>query len=226
MLNFDPSDDFGQVADNTEAVTLLRRGTTPGGTGTAISHALRRGARSGEFAARNRNESRRYVNSDGQCIAADIDWHLPAVELDEPPNIGDTILDGDGRRWTILEMELIMLRSRWKCFARELSIAHGLDDTVAILKAEYAKGEAGAAEPTWQIWRTGVRARIQPLEVKVDVEHSAQCAMSSYRIFLEEDLSLDHTHRIRNAEGIVFQITSVTGTDRLGELQAIEAVKV
>ena len=166
------------------------------------------------------------INSDGQCVAADIDWHLPAAELATPPSIGDAILDGDGRRWTILELELIMLRTRWKCFARELSIAHGLDDTVAILKAEYAKGEAGAAEPTWQIWRTGIRARIQPMEVKIDVEHSARCATSSYRIFLEEDLTLDQTHRIRSAEGTVFQITSVTGAARLGELQTIETVKV
>jgi len=224
--NFDPSADFSRVADNMEAVTLLRRGVMPGETGTVILHALRRAVQSGEFAARNRDESRRYVNSDGQCVATDVDWHLPAAELDKPPTIGDVILDGDGRRWTILEIELIMLRSRWKCFSRELSIAHGLDDTVDILKAEYAKSESGAAEPTWRIWRTGVRARIQPVEIKVDVEHSAQCATSSYRIFLEEDLTLDHTHRIRGAEGTVFQIASVTGAARLGELQTVEVTKI
>lgn len=224
--NFDPSDDFGLVADNTETVTLLRRGTTPGEAGTTILHALRRAAYSTEFAARNRNESVRFINNDGQCIAADLDWHLPAAELDKPPAIGDAILDGDGRRWTILEIKLIMLRTRWKCFARELSIVHGLDDTVAILKADYAKSTAGAVEATWRILRTGVRARIQAVEVKVDVEHSAQCATSSYRIFLEEDLTLDHTHRVRGADGTVFQITNVTGAARLGELQTIEAVKM
>jgi hypothetical protein len=224
--NFDPSADFSRIADNTEVVTLLRRGSMPGEAGTVVLHALRRVAQTGEFAAKNRDESRRYINSDGQCIAADVDWHLPAAELATPPSIGDAIIDGDGRRWTILELELIMLRTRWKCLARELSIAHNLDDTVAILKAEYAKSQAGAAEPTWQIWRTGVRARIQPVEVQVNVVHSAQCATSSYRIFLEEDLPLDQTHRIRNAEGTIFQITAVTGAARLGDLQTIEAVKV
>ncbi len=109
---------------------------------------------SSEFAARNRSEIRRYINSDGQCIAADVDWHLPAAELDKPPRIGDAILDGDGRRWTILEIDLIMLRTRWKCFSRDLAIAHGLDDTVTVLKAEYP---AGGGEPIWQTWRTGVR---------------------------------------------------------------------
>ncbi|MGD0516485.1 MAG: head-tail adaptor protein [Thermoguttaceae bacterium] len=224
--NFDPSADFSRVADNTEAVTLLRRGAASGEAGTVVLHALRRTTQFGEFAAKNRDESRRYVNSDGQCVAADVDWHLPAAELEAPPSIGDMILDRDGRRWTILELELIMLRTRWKCSTRELSIAYGLDDTVAILKAEYAKSDAGAAEPTWRIWRTGVRARIQSLEVKVDVEHSAQRATSTYRIFLQDDLMLDHTHRIRGADGTVFQITAVTGAARLGELQTIEAVKV
>jgi hypothetical protein len=225
-IDFDPSDDFSRVADNTEAVTLLRRGAAPGDAGTAIQNALRRAMQSGEFAAKNRDESRRYINSDGQCVAADVDWHLPTAELQAPPGIGDAILDGDGLRWTILELELIMLRTRWKCSARELSIAYGLDDTVAVLKAEYVKSDAGAAEPTWQTWRTGVRARIQPVEIKVGADHSARCATSTYRIFLEYDLVLDQTHRIRGADGTLYQVTAVTGSARLGELQTIEAVKI
>ena len=224
--SFNPGGDFSLVADKTEAVTLLRRGSTPGEPGTAIAHALRRTVQSGEFAAKNRDESRRYVNSDGQCVAADADWHLPAAELQAPPAIGDVILDGDGRRWTILELELIMLRSRWKCSARDLAIAYGLDDTITILKAEYAKSDGGAAEANWQTWRTGVRARIQPVEIKVDVENSAVCAASLYRIFMEGELALDHTNRIRSADGTIFQVTSVTGAERLGELQTIEAVRV
>jgi hypothetical protein len=220
--NFDPSSDFSRVIDNMESVTLLRRGTTPGDTGTTILHALRRAIRSTELASRNSSEARRYYNTDGQCIAADMYWHLP----DDPPGIGDVILDGDGRRWTILEISQIMLGARWKCSARELSIAYGLDDTVTVLKAEYAKSQAGAAEPTWLISRTGVRARIQPTDVQVSVDHSAQCSTSSYRIYLAEDLTFDHTHRIRGADGTVYQITSVTGAARLGELQIIEAKKV
>jgi len=224
--NFDPSADFNHVADGMQSVTLLRRGTAPGGQGTTVLHALRRATQAGEFAARNRNESRRYVNSDGQCVAVDADWHLPAAELDAPPGIGDVIIDRDGRRWTILELELIMLGSRWKCSARELSIAYGLDDTITILQAEYAKSDAGAIQAVWQVWRTGVRARIQPVETQVDVEHLAQCATCSYRIYFAEDLMLDHTHRIRGADGMLFQITAVTGAARLGELQTVEAVKL
>jgi hypothetical protein len=219
--NFDPTADFSQVVDNIETVTLLRRGTMPSAEGTVIQHALRRAVQSGEFAARNRNESRPYINSDGQCVATDSDWHLPAAELTTPPDIGDVILDGDSRRWTILELELVMLRTRWKCFTRELSIAHGLDDTITILKA--VEGVSGT---TWRIWRTGIRARIQPLEVKINEIDSVRSSTATFRIFLEEDLALDHTHRIRSANGSLYEITSIIGLARLGELQTVEAVKV
>jgi hypothetical protein len=223
MPTFDPSADLAQVADNVETVTLLRRGIVSEQSGTVVHNALRRAVEASEFAARNRSEIRRYINSDGRCIAADVDWHLPAAQLDKPPRIGDAILDADGRRWTIMELDLVMLRTRWKCFCRELAIAHGLDDRVAVLKAEFPPG---GGDPVWQTWRTGVRARIQPVEVKVSVVDSVRSSTATFHIFLEEDLALDHTHRIRAADGSLFEITSVTGAARLGELQTVEAVKI
>ncbi|MGW8256755.1 MAG: hypothetical protein ACWGMZ_04645 [Thermoguttaceae bacterium] len=224
--NFDPTADFSLIADQTETVTLFRRRITPGDAGTTINHALRRAVNVAELAASNRNEVRRYINTDGQCLATDVNWHLPTDGLAEPPAIGDVILDGDGRRWTILSLQLIMLRTRWRCFSRDLRVAYGLDDTINILQAEYTKGEGGASEPTWRIWRTGVRARIQPVEVEVDVEHYARQVVESFRIYVQDDLLLDHTYRIQNAQGTVFQITAITGAQRLGELQTIEVVKV
>ena len=50
-LAFDPSNDLVQVADGLEAVTLRRRGSTPGGPGTTIAHALRRSVSTREAAA-------------------------------------------------------------------------------------------------------------------------------------------------------------------------------
>jgi hypothetical protein len=225
-INFDPTADFTNIADCTESVTLLRRGTTPGDPGEIIAHALRRSIAAGEFAAKNPDESRKYVNTDGNCIAADVDWHISSAELEDTPQIGDVIVDGDEHRWTILQIGTLMFGGRWKCTARELAIAYSLDDTVAILQAEYTKGDAGAIETTWKTYRTGIRARIQPLTVDVEVEHSAKETTASYRIFLEEDFELDHTYRIQNAEGTLFQITKTSGAARLGELQTVEAVKV
>ena len=59
---------------------------------------------------------------------------------------------------------LTTLGTRWRCTTRSLVVVYGLDDTITILKATYVQGEGGAAEATWIPWRTGLRARIQPVQ--------------------------------------------------------------
>ena len=43
-----------------------------------------------------------------------------------------------------------------------------------------------------------------------------------YRIFVEEDLELDHTYCIRGTAGTIYSITAAIGAERIGELQVIE----
>jgi hypothetical protein len=225
-IPFNPQHDFAQVVDGTESVTLLRRGSTPGEGGTVIAHALRRAISTGETTFGNRSEVRKHVDSDAQVRAADAAWHLPAEELPSAPQLGDAILDAAGCRWTILEVHEATRGSRWKCYTRELAVAHGLDDTITILKAEYEKSESGAAEPTWRVWRTGLRARLQPLESRVAVEHAALGTELRYRVLLEEYLAPDHTFRIQGSDGAQYRILWAAGGPRLGELQVMEVVKL
>lgn len=222
-LSFDPSNDLPNVADGTESVTLLRRGSTPGTPGTTIDGALRGAAATGEATVGNRHEIRRRADSDGKLLASDLVWHLPAGQLEEPPRPGDVVLDGSGARWTILEARSVTLQTRWRVNTRNLAIAHGLDDTVTILKATYAKTAAGAAEPTWHVWRTGVRARIQAQGATMGTEHRSRRTATRYRIFLDEDLTLDHTHRVEGPDGTLYRILGTSGAERLGEPQTIEA---
>jgi len=92
-MSFDPSSDFAEVVDGVESVTLNRRGSTPGGTGEAVQNALRRAVTVAEAA-----------HSGGRFTASDVTWHLPCSELSNRPRLGDVITDGDGRRWTVLEV--------------------------------------------------------------------------------------------------------------------------
>jgi len=211
-LNLDPSADFAEVADGTEAVTLRRRGSRPGASGTAIASALRRAVTTREAA-----------ESHGRYTASDVTWHLPAEELTGVPRLGDVLVDAEGRRWTILDVQAAALQGRWRCASRNLAVVYALDDTVTILKASYTKEDGGAAEPSWRPWKTGVRARIQPLATTVATEHHARRTATRYRIFVEEDLTLDHTHRIQGADGTVYKVTGTTAAERIGELQTIEA---
>jgi len=222
-LDFDLTGDLADVADGLETVTLLRRGATPGSPGTVVTGALRRSAATAEPVVGNRQEVRRQANTGGNVLAGDAVWHLPAEQLGEPPGLGDLIVDGSAARWTILEVQPATLASRWRVSARNLVVAHGLDDTIKVLQASYAKGTSGAAEPVWHVWRTGIRARIQEQDARVATEHRARRAARRYRIFLEEELKLDNTHRVQGPDGTIYRVLGTVGPERLGEPLTIEA---
>ena len=216
--DFDPSDDLTDVADGLETVTLLRRGSTTGTAGTVISHALRRAMSAAEAAMVTRGDVRKKnVPSSGQHTAAAVVWHLPVAELTAAPRLGDVILDGQGQRWTILIVKHTTLGARWRCETRDVAVAFGLDDTISVLKPL-----SGTSGPPWRTWRTGVRARIQPIETKIATSGETTTTTNRYRIFVEENLDVDHTYCIRGADGTHYSITGAIGAERIGELQVIE----
>lgn len=219
---FNPSDDFTAVTDGLETVTLLRRGNMPGETGTVVAHALRRAMTAVEATIAAKGDVHKQVASGGRQTAAELAWHLPVVELPDSPRLGDVIVDGAGGRWTVLEVKLTTFGSRWRCVARNVAVAFGLDDTISVLKAAYTKSPCGAAEPTWRTWKTGVRARVQPRETKIVAGAETRSAVSRYRIFAEEDLDLDQTCCIRGADGTLYTIVDTAGAERIGELQVID----
>ena len=211
-LAFDPSDDLVRVADGLETVTLRRRGSSPGGPGERIARALRRSVTTREAAA-----------SDGRYTTSNVVWRLPAADLPQPPRPGNVIAGGDRRQWTVLETQRAGLNAGWRCAARSLALVYGLDDAVSILQATYAKGPGGAAEPTWIPWRTGVRARIQPVQSQPENRHESRQTTAKFLIFVEEELALDPTHRIEGPDGAIYKVLAVRGAERLGELPTIEA---
>jgi hypothetical protein len=209
---FDPAADFAAAADGSEAVTLLRRGDAPGSPGSVVAHALRRAVGVREAA-----------ESNGHYTASDVVWHLPVEELGDPPHLGDVIADAAHQQWTVLEVQLVTLRTRWRCAARSLAIVYALDDTITILKAAYTKSSGGAAQAVWQTWKTGVRARIQPAAAAVGSQHRARQTARRAQIFVVENLALDHHCRIQGPDGSVYRVLGSTGAERIGELQTIEA---
>ncbi len=214
---FDPYDDFATVTDGMEPVTLLRRGADSGDGGTAIAHALRRAISTGEAAIVNRGDVHKNPATDGQCTAADLAWHLPVGELPEAPRLGDVILDAQAQRWTVMAVKRTTLGARWRCETRNVAVAFGLDDTISVLKA--ASGPGGAA---WRTWKTGIRARIQLSDSTIATGADTPYTTRHYRVFVEEDLELDHTCSIRGPDGTLYTITGTVGGDRIGELQVIE----
>ena len=66
-------------------------------------------------------------------------------------------------------------------------------------------------------------ARIQPDQSGIASQHEARRTTTRCKIFIEEQLALDQTHRIEGPDGTIYKVLGVTGAERLGELQTIEA---
>jgi len=207
-LDLDPSNDFLRVTDGLAAVTVTR----PGRSGsTAVTHALRQQLRTREAEA-----------SAGRYTASDVAWHLPVSELAEAPRPGDVICDAEGEHWTVLDAQKTALASRWRCVARNLAVCHALDQYVDVEKAVYAKGDGGAEEPAWHTWRTGLRAKIQPAAVEVASQHGRTAAAARYKVFLTEDLALDHSHRIRAPDGTLYRVLACGKAGRIDALLEVD----
>jgi len=209
---FDPQDDFARVTDGLVAVTVLRPG---GPTATAVAHALRHPIR--PLAA---------GGSSPPDAAADAVWHLPVSELPDPPRPGDVILDPEARRWTVLRVRPAGPDGRWRCAARDLVLAYGLVEYVDIEKATYAKSAGGADVASWQVWRTGLPARVQPAEVEVKEEGLNRLAAARFTILLGDDVPLDHAHRIKGPDGTLYAVLGYRKTPPVGVPLEVDAERI
>ena len=90
----------------------------------------------------------------------------------------------------------------------------------------YAKGEGGADEPTWHTWKTGLRARIQPARIQVKDQHERRVTTAGFKVFLADDVPVDHTHRIRGPDGTVYRVVGYRKADRIDALVEVDVVRV
>jgi len=209
---FDPRDDFASVTDALEAVTIRRAGSS---AAMEVAHALRQAIR-----------TREAERSEGRYTAHDVVWHLPASEVSEPPRPGDAIVDADAERWTVLQVAQATLQSRWRCVARNLAVFHGLDDHIDLERAEFAKGEGGAVEPAWHVWKAGLRARIQPAAAGLQTDHDRPTLAARYKVFLADDVPIDRTLRIRGPDGAIYTVTGYRKADAIDALLEIDALRM
>jgi head-tail adaptor len=205
-LALNPSADFAAVVDGLATITLHRRG----GDSENIAQALRREITTREAAASN-----------GKYTASDVRFHFAVSAVEATPKIGDVIEDADGERYTILDVQLATLAKRYRCTTRNLAVVHGLDSTVAIERATYAKGAQGAIERTWTVWKR-VRARVQPVESTVGVADGAMQTAARWKVFIAEDLDLDQRCRVKTNDGTTYNILGWSRAEDVGGLLEME----
>jgi head-tail adaptor len=200
-LSLDLSHDFA-VFDGGQDVVIrgprTAAGVVPADRPTA---ALRRSVTTREIAA-----------SRGKYTAGDVRWHFPTTQIPTAPTLGATIVEEDGRAWTILETSLQTLGSRWCCTARTWEIAAGLGELVTVLEAEWTKTASGVPTAEWREVRRGIAARIQPLERRTDTE--LPTIRATHRCYLAEAIEVTATLRVRCGDA-VYEVRGVDDAERL-----------
>jgi hypothetical protein len=211
-LSFDPGDDFPNVVDGRQPVTVTR---PDGSSSILVGGAVRASVSTAEARA-----------SQGKYTESDVVWHLPALEVTDPPALGDVIIDVAGRRWTVLAVRQATADARFRCVCRNLAIVHDLDTIIDIERAEFVKGENGAERAVWSPWRTGLAARIQPVQTAARKEHQRPITAAEFVVYIEEQLSLDHKYRVKTPDGTVYRVVGCEKAERIDSLMEISVVRV
>lgn len=210
-IEFAPGGDFPDVVDNLESAELLRADGSPlGSTGGA----LRRGVSVSEA-----------ETSRGEYTRSDAVWHFPDADFFDQLRPGDVIVAAAGDRWTILSASPAAGGGRVRCVARNLAIANGLDRLIDVERAVYEKDDRGAIRAVWSTWRSGLAAKIQSIAAKNTGINGQEATLNEYRVFLAEQLELDHTHRIKGPDGRLYKIVGYKKPERIDALMEIEAVR-
>ena len=94
--------------------------------------------------------------SGGRYTRRDVRWHLPAVQVPAAPQVGATITDGQGRIWTIQQVDHVLFGRRDKL----------LDSEGVVTKADVDRGPDSSAEVGVKGWVDRDLLRVGELELE------------------------------------------------------------
>ena len=193
--------------DGLESVTLTH---TVSGETDAVSKALPRAVTTREAAASN-----------GKYTASDVNWHLKASEVSSRPVPGDTITDGDGDVWTVLDVQKATLGTRWRCITRQLDITDEASTLITIEQATWSKSAGGFQVASWSTWKSNVRAKVQRLSASETDETNQRQNKAEFVVICEVQNLVGKSHRIVDADSTVYRIKGYRNTDRIDSLYEI-----
>lgn len=202
-IDWNTAGDFSSVVDTLEPLILVRRTSTDE---VAIPRAWRFGDQTAEG-----------DTAGGLVRRHDMVWQFEWDENESPPQLGDRLVDQQGAWWTIRVMERHQGSSRWRATARNLAIAYGLDQLIAIEQGVWEEGDDGPELVGWQTVYPALRARLQPYQVNVEGEGS----VATFHLLLEESIPLDHRHRIVDAAGNHYRVVRYERAERIDALPQV-----
>jgi len=210
-LELNIQDDFAAILDGGEPITLKRRDSA---ATIAVAKAWRFSSRTGEAEP-----------SGGHVAQRDIVWQFPWDDANQPPRLGDAILDAAGECFTILSVEPLGAKTRWRCTTRNLRLVYQLNDRIDVQQAVWEDPGGGPEIVGWTTVRSAVPARIQPSQLAIDNESDPATATATYRILLGEELDLNADSRFVDPQGNVYQLIDLTQAERIDALPVATVLK-
>lgn len=204
-MELDVASDFA-VVDGTVTATLRRRGNS---TTVVVASAWRKSVM-----------NREAEPSGGAVVQADAEWQVVLAD-DAVPQVGDVVIDGAGRHWTILVVEHLARLQRYRCETRELRIAYGCGKRVDIERPTWSEGETPEIVG-WTYVTTALPVRIQPVEFAIDAENNSQAV---FQVIIGESLELEPYDRLTAGDGTRYSVRSFEQADRIDTLPVAVVVK-
>ncbi len=201
-IDIDFAGDFSQVVDITVPITLKRRR----GGSIAIVKAWRFETTVVEPEA-----------TGGHVASTDTRWQFEWPTATPPPKLGDRLIDDAGVCSVVVRVEPAGGNTRWRVTARNLSIAFGLDNRVAIELAQWDSGPP-ATITGWKLVDPAVPAHIQPQALVADLDESPPTHEQTFRVTLDTELTLDGNHRLVTADGTTYRVREFENASRIDRL--------
>lgn len=211
-VDLDVSSDFNTILDGFEAVTLKRRDSADT---VVVPKAWRYSSQTEEA-----------VSGVSDVARSDVVWQFAWDDAAVEPAIGDKIIDGSGLCWTILSIDKLGAKTRFRCLSRNLYLVHGLNNRVDIQQAIWHDLGFGPEIVGWSTLRSAVPARIQPDRVTVDTEAAPPASTAKYWVVLDDELELDHNHRVVGTDGAVYQVIEYAQAERIDVLPIATVVRL
>jgi hypothetical protein len=181
-------------------------------------------------AKRRATTYREQVSSGGVYLSSDVVWHIPAAVLTpgNQPKMGDVLIDQDGGRWTILDIQLARWKQRWQCTTRNLSVVYGLNDYIDIQARGITHDAAGATILLWPPDGGSVSYPKLPCRVQLRQESQAtgrglRGKQLAYDIIVDRQIVISTEDRIL-WNGKILDVTGYRAAESITELPIVEAV--
>lgn len=213
-LGWKAAEDFIQVVDTLESVTLKRAGCSDELTMEAW-----------RFSDKTNDEP----GTEGAVRRSEAVWQFPFIDGTAPPQVGDRLIDTANACWIVVQVDQFRGETRRRCRTRRISLR---SDVAEWMDLEEAVWEPIVPEPptgpeleiaNWLLVKPALRAYAAKIEIATDPV-GGEPAVQKYRITLTEPIEATPNHRFRSHTGRSFRIVPQSIKNELGEGWQYEAV--